>query len=386
LIAAKIGGELALRIGQPPVLGELLAGVALGNLPLLGIHGFSAEAPGLAFLAELGVVLLLFEVGLESTLAQMRAVGGSAAIVAVVGVVAPMLLGYGVSSLITPGGPVLHLFVGATLCATSVGITARVLKDAGAMERREARIVLGAAVLDDVLGLVVLAVVTAIAQKGALPSAGELARIVLIAVGFLGGALLLGRYGFPGVFRIAARLHTDGVLGALAIGVCLLLAGVSALAGLAAIVGAFAAGLVLDDVHVKEFGSESKHDVGELVRPIAAVLIPVFFVRTGMGVNLGQTSLAALGFGVALTLAAVVGKLVTGLAVRREPGIDRLLVGVGMIPRGEVGLIFADAGARLVVGGQPLVSPSVYAALVFMVLATTVVAPPSLMWRLRRCQ
>ena len=126
--------------------------------------------------------------------------------------------------------------------------------------------------------------------------------------------------------------------------------------------------------------------MGELVRPIAAVLIPVFFVRTGMGVNLGQTSLAALGFGVALTLAAVVGKLVTGLAVRREPGMDRLLVGVGMIPRGEVGLIFADAGARLVVGGQPLVSPSVYAALVFMVLATTVVAPPSLMWRLRRCQ
>lgn len=384
LIVAKIGGELAVRIKQPPVLGELCAGILLGNLDLLGVHAFdhAAELPSVEFLANLGVVLLLFEVGLESTLTEMRKVAPQSGLVAIIGVVAPMAFGYGAAAWLVPeGGSTLHLFVGATLCATSVGITAAVLQSLGAMDRVETRVILGAAVIDDVLGLVILAVVAGLASSGHV-DAKQLGIISGLAGGFLVGALLLGAYVMPGVFKAASRLRSPGVLAALAIGLCLLLAGASAAAGLAPIVGAFAAGLILDEVHVRPFGKKNKHDLAPIVAPIVAIMTPIFFVRTGMMVDLEGVSVDPLLLAGALTVVAILGKLLSGLGVRGK--VDRMTVGIGMVPRGEVGLIFADVGRAIEVDGHPLIQPDVYMAVVLMVMLTTVVAPPWLSWQLKR--
>jgi len=386
ILAAKLGGEVAVRLNQPSVLGELCVGIVLGNLSLLGIHTFdgAAELVPVEFLAELGVVLLLFEVGLESTLTEMRAVAPTSGLVAIIGVVAPMALGYGVSLWLLPDEPFsLHLFIGATLAATSVGITARVLKDLNAMARPETRVILGAAVIDDVLGLIVLAVVASIAEFGSMPGPLDLTRIIGLAAGFLIGALLLGAFVMPGVFRFASKLRTQDVLAAVAIGLCLLLAGISGAAGLAPIVGAFAAGLILDEVHVRPFGRKSAHDLTEIIGPIVAVMAPIFFVRTGMMVKVGGIGAEPLFLALALTLVAVVGKLVSGLGVRGATA-DRLTVGIGMIPRGEVGLIFANVGAGITFEGEPLIGAGVYAAIVLMVMATTVVTPPWLAQRIRQ--
>jgi Kef-type K+ transport system membrane component KefB len=385
LLAAKLGGEIAVRLNQPPVLGELCAGIILGNLYVIGIPTFegAAQLVPVEFLAELGVVLLLFEVGLESTLTEMRAVAPTSGLVAIIGVVAPMLLGYGASLWLLPDAPFsLHLFIGATLCATSVGITARVLKDLDAMARPETRVILGAAVIDDVLGLIVLAVVASIAEFGAVPGPIDLALIIGLAGGFLVGALLLGAYVMPGVFRLASKLRTPDVLAAVAIGLCLLLAGVSGAAGLAPIVGAFAAGLILDEVHVRPFGRKSAHDLTEIIGPIVAVMAPIFFVRTGMMVQLGGVGTEPLILALVLSVVAVGGKLVSGLGVRGG-SVDRLTVGIGMIPRGEVGLIFANVGAGIQFEGEPLIEAGVYAAIVLMVMATTIVTPPWLAQRIR---
>ena len=386
ILVAKLGGEVAVRLNQPAVLGELCAGILLGNLYLLGVDTFhgAAELVPVEFLAELGVVLLLFEVGLESTLTEMKAVAPTSGLVAIIGVIVPMLLGYGTSAWLIPGAPFsLHLFIGATLCATSVGITARVLKDLDAMARPETRVILGAAVIDDVLGLIVLAVVASIAEFGAVPGPLDLSKIIGLAAGFLVGALLLGAYVMPGVFRFASKLRTPDVLAAVAIGLCLLLAGISGAAGLAPIVGAFAAGLILDEVHVRPFGRKSAHDLNEIIGPIVAVMAPIFFVRTGMMVQLGGIGTEPLILALALTAVAVVGKLVSGLGVRGKTA-DRLTVGIGMVPRGEVGLIFANVGAGIIHDGQPLIATGVYAAIVLMVMASTVVTPPWLAHRIRQ--
>lgn len=386
ILAAKLGGEIAVRLNQPAVLGELCVGIVLGNLNLFGIDVLqgAAELVPVEFLAELGVVLLLFEVGLESTLTEMRAVAPTSGLVAIIGVIAPMLMGYGASLWLLPEAPFsLHLFVGATLCATSVGITARVLKDLDAMARPETRVILGAAVIDDVLGLIVLAVVASIAEFGSVPGPLDLSKIVGLAAGFLVGALLLGAYVMPGVFRFASKLRTQDVLAAVAIGLCLLLAGISGAAGLAPIVGAFAAGLILDEVHVRPFGRKSAHDLTEIIGPIVAVMAPIFFVRTGMMVQLGGIGTEPLILAGALSVVAVLGKLIAGFGVRGNTA-DRLTVGIGMVPRGEVGLIFANVGAGIMHGGHPLIEPGVYAAIVLMVMASTVVTPPWLAHRLRQ--
>lgn len=384
LTAAKLGGILAVRLGQPAVLGELAAGIGLGALPLLGLHGPEAFAHDAVIeaLAELGVILLLFEVGLSTRLADLVKVGASAFLVACVGVVVPMALGYGVGAWLLPGAsPLAHLFLGAALSATSVGITARVLRDLGRIASPAGQIILGAAVIDDVLGLLVLAVMVGLAGGGA--GAGTAATLALVAakaVGFLGAALVVGRWAAPRLFRLAARLESHGVLFTLALVVCFALSWAASAVELAPIVGAFAAGLVLEGVPFAELsGGEARLE--ERLTPLAAVLVPLFFVRMGLAVDLGALGGGSLALAGALALAAILGKQACALAVV-TPGVDRLAVGLGMIPRGEVGLIFANIGMSLKVDGAPLLDPGAFAAIVAMVLLTTVVTPPLLRWRM----
>jgi Kef-type K+ transport system membrane component KefB len=390
LVGAKLFGELAVRLGQPAVLGELVAGVLLGNLRLVGYGGLDhwSTDPSLDILARLGVLVLLFEVGLESTIGQMLKVGRTAFVVATLGVVAPFGLGWLVSAWLLPSHSVyVHAFVGATLCATSVGITARVFQDLGRLQTAEARIILGAAVIDDVMGLVVLAVVSGIiaaAGDGGSFSYGSAAVIVLKAALFLALALGLGHALSPALFRVAARLHARGVLLAFGLAWCFLLAWLSNLIGLAPIVGAFAAGLILEHAHSRRFIERGEQPLEDLIRPISGFLSPVFFVLMGMRTDLSAFAASGvLGLAAALTVAAVAGKQACALGVWQR-GIDRLSVGIGMVPRGEVGLIFANIGAGLTIAGQPVVSRNVFSAIVVMVIVTTLLTPIGLKLSLGR--
>jgi Kef-type K+ transport system membrane component KefB len=391
LVAAKLGGEIAVRLGQAAVLGELVAGVALGNVDLLGIGFFEPLGTnvGIDLAARIGVLVLLFQVGLESTVKQMLEVGWTALLVAVLGVVTPFALGWAAAAWLLPNeGVYCHVFIGATLTATSVGITARVLKDLGRSDSAEARIILGAAVIDDVLGLVILAVVTGLiagAARGQSSSVVDTVWIFVKSFGFLAVALAVGTLGSRRVFRIASRLRADGVLLALSLAFCFALAWAADAIGLASIVGAFAAGLVLERVHYAEFTARGEHTIDELLHPIASFLVPVFFVVMGLRTDLRAfADLSNLGVAAVLTAVAIAGKLVCGLGVSSE--LDRVAVGFGMIPRGEVGLIFANIGLSLSVGGHPVVGKSVFAAIVVLVIVTTMATPPLLKWRLGRAR
>ncbi|HEX9945786.1 MAG TPA: cation:proton antiporter [Thermoanaerobaculia bacterium] len=382
--AAKLGGELFERIGQPAVLGELIFGMVLGNLTLAGYGGleFMGTAPGLEILAQLGVILLLFQVGLESNVGEMLSVGWSSLLVAVLGVIAPFFLGWGVSAWLLPEEETLaHVFIGATLCATSVGITARVLSDLGRIATRESRIILGAAVIDDVLGLVILSVVSGTIQAANTGGRlGALHALVIIgeSVAFLVGAILIGGWLSKRVFRLAGVLRVQGTLLALSLAVCFLLAWLADRIGLATIVGAFAAGLILDGVHYRDLGERTKHTIEELIQPIGGFLVPVFFVLMGVRVDLESFArVDVLGFAALLSLAAILGKMICAAGVL-ERGLDRISVAVGMVPRGEVGLIFASIGAQLLLHGERVIVPPVFAAVVVMVIVTTLITPPAL--------
>src|SRR5262245_28428010 len=394
LIVAKLSGELFERFRQSAVLGELIGGIFIGNLTLVGVTMAEPLKTNevISALAELGAIILLFEVGLESDLGEMLEVGWSSLSVAVAGVAAPFFLGWGVSAYFLPGEPTLvHIFIGATLCATSVGITARVLKDIGALQTREARIILGAAVIDDVLGLLVLAVVAGAIKAelaGAALSSWQVAIIALKALAFLVGAVLGGRYLVPRLFRPAGALETRGVLLALAVAFCFLLAWLASLVGLAPIVGAFAAGVVLDEAYFESFQDRGEHRLEELIQPVSTLFTPIFFVLMGMKVDLRYFARwELLGFATALTLAAILGKQVCSLAVL-ERQVNRLAVGIGMVPRGEVGLIFAGIGATLMLpnasgASVPVINTATFGVVVLMVVVTTLVTPPALKWALR---
>jgi Kef-type K+ transport system membrane component KefB len=389
LVGAKLFGALVERVGQPGVLGELLFGIVLGNVALFGGPSASAleASETFAILAELGAILLLLEVGLESTPKDMMAVGVPAALVAVVGVVAPMVLGFGVGAVMLPGESwMTHAFLGAMLAATSVGITARVLQEARATRTPSARIILGAAVIDDVLGLVILAIVAGViraAADGTTLAASGIALIVLKALGFLVGAIFVGSFASPRIFRQALALRSTGVVQALALAFCFLLAWLASKAGLAPIVGAFAAGLVMEDVHFEDHLKRGERPLHESLHALTGLLVPVFFVRMGMLVHLESfVKPSVVGFAVLITVAAIIGKWSCGLATPR--GVSGRTVGLGMMPRGEVGLIFAGIGASLSLEGRPVVSSETYAAAVFMVVVTTMATPPLLLWSLKR--
>jgi Na+:H+ antiporter len=395
LVVAKLGGEFFERLGQPAVLGELFGGIFLGNLVIFGFAGAESlkSSETIAALAELGVIILLFEVGLESDLKEMMEVGWSSLLVAVLGVVAPFFLGWGVSAYFLPNEARLgHIFIGATLCATSVGITARVFKDLGRLTTREARIILGAAVIDDVLGLLILAVVAGAIKAGSSGVALSLSDVGIIglkAFVFLIGAIAIGHFLMPRMLRGAGRFESRGVLLTLAISFCLVLSWAASMVDLAPIVGAFAAGLILDEVHYQPSGDRTERDLHELLQPVSTFLVPIFFVLMGLKVDLRLfTRVDILGFALVLTLVAILGKQVCSLGVV-ERGINRLAIGLGMIPRGEVGLIFAGIGASLMLPTtdgttEPVINSATFGAVVIMVIITTLVTPFALKWSLGR--
>jgi Kef-type K+ transport system membrane component KefB len=395
VVVAKLGSELFERLRQPAVLGELVAGIFLGNLVILGFYRAESLKTNetIAALAEFGVIILLFEVGLESDLREMMEVGWSSLLVAALGVIAPFFLGWAVAAYFIPDEPRLaHIFIAATLCATSVGITARVFKDLGKLATREARIILGAAVIDDVLGLLILAIVAGAiraASTGGVLSMFDVALIALKSVVFLILSIAIGHLLVPRLLRGAGRLESRGVLLTLAIAFCLILAWAAAKVGLAPIVGAFAAGLVLDEVHYKPAEGRNERDLHDLLQPVSTVLVPIFFVLMGLRVDLRLfIRLDILGLAAALTAAAIIGKQICALGVI-ERGINRLAVGLGMIPRGEVGLIFAGIGATLMLTNasgvrEPVISSAIFGAVVIMVIITTLITPIALKWSLGR--
>ncbi len=375
----------------------------MGNLVLIGLDVFEPikQDSIIAFLSELGVVILLFQIGLESNIQKMKQVGLRAFLVACVGVVVPFVLGtYIVGPWIMPGlSFTAYLFLGATLTATSVGITARVFQDLKKLHTKEARIVLGAAVIDDVLGLIILAVVSTLATVGTV-GLGMISWITAKAILFLIGSIVVGQIAAPLLGKSLAKIHTgEGMKFTLAISFGLVFAYLSQQIGLAPIVGAFAAGLVLDPVHfswfkepevVKEIKEVAKHatddvkekilhaiepythkHVEDLIKPVGLFLVPIFFVVTGMNVKLETLfSVPILLIALGITLAAFVGKIVAGVVAGK---VNKYIVGFGMIPRGEVGLIFAMMGKSLGV-----VSDELFSAIVVMIILSTLLTPPIL--------
>ncbi|MCR4295970.1 MAG: cation:proton antiporter [Elusimicrobia bacterium] len=366
ILSAKLFGELAERLGQPPVLGELIGGVILGT----GIISFfHLNDPALVLLSEVGVILLLFETGIHCDLGQLLKAGPTASAVATIGVVAPFALGWGLMTALGHGG-MEAVFVGAALTATSVGITARVLSDMGKLHLPEAQIVLGAAVIDDVMGIIILSAVQGIAASGSLQWGGVL-KTILLSAGFLAAALWLGPHLSHALVRIVHRMRVRGVLVGAAVCFAFAMALAAHALGTAMIVGAFTAGILLAR-------TDKKEDIDETIQPVVDIFAPVFFVMVGAKVDLSvfnpstAENRAVLGLAALLILAAVAGKIVSALAVRGK-GLNRWAVGFGMIPRGEVGLIFAQIG--LTAG---IVQPGLYAAVVAMVIVTTFLAPPLL--------
>lgn len=382
LAAAKLFGEIAERVGQPAVLGELIAGVILGSSVLGIIPADGSINEIVHLLAEIGVVVLLFEIGLETDLKEMFRVGGAASSVAIVGVVVPFALGFlywvvvqptiGVAAPgITP--TMVAIFVGATLTATSVGITARVLTDLGMMHTREARVVIGAAVVDDVLGLVILAIVTGLAAGAAL-SLFSITTTFVVAAGFLVAAVIIGNVIAPHLFRLIDRMQVRGVLLVSAFAFALLFAALAGLARSAMIIGAFAAGIVLSSTNQFDM-------ITERMKPVADIFTPIFFISVGASVDVNLLLPWSDGFdgsvlavGGALLGIAVFGKVVSGYVVGwGRQKMSHLAIGIGMVPRGEVGLIFAHLGLQ-----NGILSSAVYSAILIMVIFTTFLAPPLL--------
>lgn len=375
LVAARLGGEIAVRLRQPAVLGEILAGVTLGMIPAIRMAADQQTTMFqiMLFVAEIGVILLLFEVGLESEFDEFLKVGAPAALVAVTGVVLPLFVGMAGAKFLGYSTNV-ALFLGGTLTATSVGITAKVLGELRQSQSKEAKIIIGAAVVDDILGLLVLSVVLGIATGKGI-SGGEIVRMLTLAVLFLVGAILIGIRSAPFLIKLTQRMKGRGVLAVSAFTFGLLLAYSGSLIGIAPIVGAFAAGLVLAS-------TADRVKITEGIQPVVDIFAPVFFTVVGIQVNLmllnptDSASWPFLGLAGVLLLIAVPTKLIAGVgAIGRR--VDKVAVGIGMVPRGEVGLIFASLGRS-----AGVLSEGVYGAVILVVLATTLITPPWLKQRM----
>jgi Kef-type K+ transport system membrane component KefB len=399
--ASKIGGEICARLNLPPVLGELLGGTVVG-VSALGLivfpHGevgasasalmgilqntaglsaaatpevFTEQSEVISILSELGVIVLLFEVGLESSLAELLKVGWQALAVAVTGVVAPFVGGVLGMLYIFHVAPITAIFAAAALTATSIGITAKVLEQLGKINTPEGQIIIGAAILDDILGLIVLAVVAGLGKTGEIDVL-SIGLLVFNATVFLVGAIVIGRWLTPFFVQIVDHLQTRGQVLIVSLIFAFALAYIATVIHLEGILGSFAAGLVLAE-------TEKKENIIENIKPLADFLVPIFFVVVGARTDLSvlnplePANRPGLLIALFLVVVAVLGKGITGLVVFGQQEINRLAIGMGMIPRGEVGLIFVSVGATS--GTLPA---STQAGVVVMVIITTFVAPPLL--------
>ncbi|MCL1462904.1 cation:proton antiporter [Argonema galeatum] len=400
-VASKIGAEISKRLDFPPVLGELVAGVIVGIsalhlivFPESGLQAsdsgvmtvlqwinnltpealtsiFQSQGEVISVLAELGVIVLLFEIGLESDLRQLKEVGSQATVVACVGVAVPFAAGtVGLMTFFhVPAIPA--IFAGAALTATSIGITSKVLSELGRLKSTEGQIIVGAAVIDDVLGIIVLAVVASLAKTGKIDVVNVI-YLIVSATAFLIGSILLGNIFNKTFIAVVENFKTRGNIVIPAFTFAFFMAFLGNAIHLEAILGAFAAGLVLDE-------TDARKELDELVKPIADLFVPIFFVAVGARADLGvlnptvPDNRAGLFIAVFLIAVAIAGKIVTGWAVFGQPGINRWAIGVGMIPRGEVGLVFAGIGSASGVIDKPL-----EAAIIIMVILTTFLAPPFL--------
>ncbi len=400
-VASKIGAEISKRLDFPPVLGELVAGVIVGIsalhlivFPESGLQAsdsgvmtilqwinnltpealssiFQSQSEVISVLAELGVIVLLFEIGLESDLRQLKEVGSQATVVACVGVAVPFAAGtVGLMTFFNvPAIP--SIFAGAALTATSIGITSKVLSELGRLKSTEGQIIVGAAVIDDVLGIIVLAVVASLAKTGEIDVVNVI-YLIVSATAFLIGSILFGGIFNKTFVAVVENFKTRGNIVVPAFTFAFFMAFLGNAIHLEAILGAFAAGLVLDE-------TDARNELDELVKPIADLFVPIFFVAVGARADLGvlnptvPDNRAGLFIAVFLIAVAIAGKIVTGWAVFGQPGINRWAIGVGMIPRGEVGLVFAGIGSASGVIDKPL-----EAAIIIMVILTTFLAPPFL--------
>jgi Kef-type K+ transport system membrane component KefB len=400
-LASKVGGEICMRLKLPPVLGELLGGVVVGvsalrllMFPATGIDAsdsliisllqstaglapaaansvFDRQAEAISVLSEIGVIILLFEIGLESSLTELLKVGAQAAVVAVVGVAAPFAGGVLGMIYIFHAPPIAAIFAAAALTATSIGITAKVLSQIGRINTPEGQIIIGAAILDDILGLIVLAVVSGLGQTGQV-DIGGIFYLIVTATAFLVGAILIGRALTPLLAKIVDTLQTRGQLIVVSLIFAFSLAYVATAIHLEGILGSFAAGLVLAE-------TEKREGIITNLTPLADAVVPIFFVVVGARTDLAvlnpmnPTNREGLLIALFLIVVAVFGKVITGFVVFGKPGINRLAIGVGMIPRGEVGLIFVSVGAT-----SGILPAATQAGVVVMVIFTTFLAPPLL--------
>lgn len=379
---ADVCGFIFERLGMAEILGEIYAGIMLGNLAIVGIDfdlsTLLRSSEFMVYSSELALVLLLFLVGLESDMRGLLKVGRNAMGVAIVGVALPVALGLAAGAVLGYGTGMQAWFVGAMLAATSVGITAKLLGDNGLVNTASARVILGAAVIDDVLGILLLAVLASVVVTGEVSAQG-LFWIVTKALLFFAGALLIGQKLMPSVIHIISLNKHSSVWTGFALCLALGFAQLAHFAGLAPLIGAFVAGLLLDDVDFHVGDALQKHRLEELVKPISDIMITIFFVGIGAQVEL-QSLLdpQILLLIVTLTLVAILSKGAAGYMVRGE-GFDRLGIGFGMIPRGEVGLVFAAFAF-----GHQVFSAQMYSALVLVVLLTTLIGPLLLKPRLAR--
>jgi Kef-type K+ transport system membrane component KefB len=372
LLAAKLAGEAAQRMGQSSVLGELAAGTLIGPFALGLIHADAFTHT----LMELGVIFLLFETGMETNLKQLLKVGGQSVAVAGVGVLLPFGLGFGMGAVL--GLPTMaSLMIGATLTATSIGITARTLHDLGEMDSAEGRIVIGAAVLDDVLGLMLLGFMQAMLSTGTFrPDFLLIKALLCFAV-----LLALGRWVSNPLFDWVDRFKTKALV-PVAIAFILALSVLGDVGGLSFVIGAFAAGLLLN--LTRQHGT-LHHNLA----PLTQFFAPMFFVVVGSQLNiallnpLNSANWSLLGLAVLLSLLATVGKLAAGFATWHTPEAERPLrrwfIGMGMVPRGEVGLLFAQVA--LAAG---VLDERWFSVLVLTVFITTFITPPLLVWLQRQ--
>lgn len=396
--ASKLAGELCAKINLPSVLGELIGGVVIGIslfkllvFPEGGLEAsdsliiqflqstssltadnaetvFESTSEIISVLAELGVIILLFEIGLESDLKELIKVGASSSIVAVVGVVAPFVAGTAGLVYLFQIPIIPAIFAGAALTATSIGITAKVLAELGKLSAKEGQIIIGAAVLDDILGIIVLAVVASLAKTGEIDIV-EVIILIVSAGAFLIGTILIGRLISPWLMNLVNQMKTRGQLLIVSLSFAIILAYIANIIQLEAILGAFAAGLVLAE-------TEKRKELEEQILPIADILVPVFFVCVGARTDLSVLNPAipsnreGLIIASFLIVVAIIGKVITGFTLWGQPELNKWAIGVGMIPRGEVGLVFAGVGSA-----SGALTESLEAAIIIMVIVTTFLAP-----------